>query len=168
MKQQGIRIGMALCIVAAVLVIATSYFNGEKRYIITADDAIVLSFGESQALNEIVLNENSITQYEIVAKVEVSNETTSVNATLTVKIENESEDKTLDIVTFTLYKDDESAPLNNVTGKGQIQVENITETTTYKLHISLKEKGERYTAEELGKIGGRMVISFTQGGENND
>ncbi len=168
MRQQGIRIGMALCMLAVALVIATSYFNGEKRYIITADDAIVLSFGESQTLNEIVLNEDGITQYVITAKVAVSNETAVVNATLTVKIENESEDKTLDIVAFTLYKDGETTPLGSVTGKGQITVTEITKTTTYKLQISLQQKEGRYTAEELGKIGGRMVISFTQGGEDND
>lgn len=168
MRQQGIRIGMALCMLAVALVIATSYFNGEKRYIITADDAIVLSFGESQTLNEVVLNEDGITQYVITAKVAVSNETAVVNATLTVKIENESEDKTLDIVAFTLYKDGETTPLGSVTGKGQITVTEITKTTTYKLQISLQQKEGRYTAEELGKIGGRMVISFTQGGEDND
>lgn len=171
MKQTAVRAGVVCVIVAILFILATSYFDGKKDYVITADEAVVLSLGDSQSLSNIVLSEKATVEYEIVAKIDKSQNAGNVNATLTLFFANESELKTLSIVSFTLYKDGETTAIHDtVTGAGKIQITDVTETTKYKLHISLapKGEGERYTAEELAKIGGKMTISFKQqGGEGN-
>lgn len=171
MKQTAVRAGVVCVIVAILFILATSYFDGKKDYVITADEAVVLSLGDSQSLSNIVLSETATVEYEITAKIDKSQNAGNVNATLTLLFANESELKTLSIVSFDLYKDGETTAIHDtVTGAGNIQITDVTQTTKYKLHISLVQKGEgeRYTAEELAKIGGSMTISFKQqGGEGN-
>ncbi len=170
MKKPMLMAGMALCILALVLVVATSYYNGTAERVITADKAVILSLGGSETVDNIILSEGDTTVYSITAEVKKSSGLSeTVNATLTIVCSDESEIKTLSNLDFAIYEKGGSTALQTLTGSGSVSVTGISATTEYELRIRLKDKadGSRYTAEELKNTGGKLVISFTTEGDSN-
>lgn len=171
-KKSAILVGMALCLSALVLIFATSYFDGIKDHVITADSAVVLSLGQTST-ESLTLNEESATVYRITAVVNTSSNAQNVNATLKIAFENLSEELTLNNITFELCDEEENRIGQNITtGASTLAESGISETATYyvKIYLTPKENGEKYTANELKQIGGTMTISFTSlnGGNENE
>lgn len=168
-KKWLLRLGMLVSLFGIFYVMATSYFNGNGSLSFYSGQAIVLSLDQSTA-GSIVLSEDEASNYYITATVEKSATVTNVNATLTITLENGGEDLTLSALSFKLY-DSEGRELDCFSD-GKFTVSGINQTSNYRLEISLnkKENEERYTAEELQRIGGKIKIAFTSenGGSVNE
>lgn len=155
--------GMVLCILGIFGVLATSYFNSSGNQIITADQAVILSLGESTSVEQIILSEDALTRYNVTATVQKSAGVSNVNATLTFDFTDLSVDKTLASLTFSVYAVEGDTLLSSLQGEGVLTVTDINQTGDYYILIELTEKpnGERYTADELANIAGKLTISFT-------
>lgn len=161
-KKWLLRLGMLVSLFGIFYIMATSYFNGNGSLYFYSDQAIVLSLGES-ASGSIVLSEDEASDYVITATIEKSATVTAVNATLTITIEDGGENLSLSLLTFKLYDSEDN--VLDCFSNGKFTVNGINQTSDYRLEISLKQKenGERYTAEELQRIGGKITIAFTSG-----
>ncbi len=169
-RKRLLMLGMAASLLGIALVTATSFFNGSGSHFFTSDKAIILSLNESQAVENIVLSEDTPSYYSITADVQKSASAT-VNATLVVKLVDNNPDGgiTLDDLSFQLYEVTSTETegvlkdsRTDATDK-ELKVTGITATTEYRLKIFLnaKENGARYSVEELNKIGGKIQVSFT-------
>lgn len=167
MKKTVMLLGMALCVLGVVGVLATSYFDAEHIFSVKTDQAIILSLDQTETAS-VTLGEDAAV-YSVTAKVAKSSDAgENVNATLRLSLTDESETLTLDAVTFDVYVKDGSAPVKSLTGKGVLEITGINETTEYriKIYLKAKENGERYTVSELNAIGGKMQVAFTSAGGN--
>lgn len=169
-RKRLLMLGMAASLLGIALVTATSFFNGSGSHFFTSDKAIILSLNENQAVENIILSEDTPSYYSITADVQKSASAT-VNATLVVKLvdADASAGITLDDLVFQLYEvtspETEGTLITSRTDDTdkELKITGITQTTEYRLKIFLKAKDNnaRYSVEELNKIGGKIQVSFT-------
>lgn len=169
MKKVTMLLGMALCVFGVMGIMATSYFDAERHFGVKTDHAIILSLDRTAQTASLTLTEDGV-NYAITAKIaKSSGSDENANATLRLKLTDESETMTLDNVTFAIFgADDTETALKTQIGAGEIAIDGINETTHYlvRIYLTPKQSGERYDVSELTAIGGKMEVAFTSAGGN--
>ena len=158
-------VGMIVCLTIIGGALAVNYFNATPDTGTIAGDKVVkLSLGQSTPMTSITLEEGVAKNYDVVATVDTSS-TGVADGTLVITLSNTSASVLANKIKIDVYTSADRTGdfLDTITGAGTITIENISETRTYYLSITLLENGDAsYTADELAKIGGNINISFTQ------